>query len=81
MTFVPHTKNKRCFTACPEHKIKSGLCDCINRMKFKGNDDIDAVMHCVCEKHDYSDILVEEIDNRCIPTCKKCLKPLRKHGA
>ena len=43
MTFVPHKKNKRCFTACPEHKIKSGLCDCINRMKFKGNDNIDAV--------------------------------------
>jgi len=39
------------------------------------------VMHCVCEKHDYSDILVEEIDNRCIPSCKMCLKPLRKHGA
>ena len=43
MTFVPHTKNKRCFTACPEHKIKSGLCHCINRIKFKGNDNIDAV--------------------------------------
>lgn len=51
MTFVPHTKNKRCFTACPEHKIKSGLCHCINRMKFKGNDNIVAVSgECV---HDY----------------------------
>lgn len=51
MTFVPHTKNKRCFTACPEHKIKSGLCDCVNRMKFKCNDNIVAVSgECV---HDY----------------------------
>lgn len=65
MTFVPHTKNKRCFTACPDYKIKSGLCDCINRMKFKGNDNIVAVSReCV---HNYQlDTLKNDI------LCTKC---------
>jgi len=70
MTFVPHTKNKRCFTACPEHKIKSGLCDCINRMKFKGNDNIDAVIStvCDCEKKAYEPLISGEVK------CLRCGK-------
>jgi hypothetical protein len=39
------------------------------------------VMHCVCENGNFGDIEVLEIDDRCVPSCKKCLKPLRKHGA
>lgn len=39
------------------------------------------VMHCVCENGDFGDIEVLEIDDRCVPSCKNCLKPLRKHGA
>lgn len=34
MTFIPIKTQKSCFAACSEDQVKSGLCDCVNRMKY-----------------------------------------------
>jgi hypothetical protein len=39
---------------------------------------LDAIKHCICQKHEFGDVTCEEVDNRCVPTCKKCEKPLKK---
>ena len=33
MTLIPKQEEKHCFIACSDDKVKSGLCDCINRMQ------------------------------------------------
>jgi hypothetical protein len=49
---------KHCFKACWEEKVKSGLCDCVNRLKLKN----DQIAHITQGKHD-AHITIESDSN------------------
>lgn len=73
MTLIPRQEEKHCFIACGDDKVKSGLCDCINRMQKQALNIPDVVVpkgtlcRCECEMPD--------IDGR-KGLCGRCERPI-----
>lgn len=72
MTLISRLEEKHCFIACSDEKVKTGLCDCINKMQNQALNIPDVVGKSEQCEHDYQPCKHEAVSE--FDECTKCGK-------